>query len=60
MTTRADIRTRIRSELNDSGGTPMWSSSLLDSFLVDALRAWSLDVPREVSWAPTTVAGQAA
>jgi hypothetical protein len=55
VTTRLDIRTRIRSELNDSGGTALWASSLLDSFLLDALRAWSLEVPREVTWSTTSV-----
>lgn len=56
MATRATLRTTIRAELNDSGGTAFWSTALLDRWIADAIRAWSRDVPRERTWSQTTTA----
>jgi hypothetical protein len=60
MATRATVRTTIRAELNDSGGTALWSTALLDRWIADAIRAWSYDVPRERTWSQATTANVAA
>lgn len=59
MSTRATLRTTIRAELNDSGGTALWATALLDRWIADAIRAWSRDVPRERTWSQTTTANVA-
>jgi hypothetical protein len=60
VSTRATLRTTIRAELNDSGGTPLWAMALLDRWIADAILAWSRDVPREQTWSQTTTANQGA
>ncbi len=59
MSTRATLRTTIRAELNDAGGTALWATALLDRWIADAIRAWSRDVPRERTWSQTTTASVA-
>lgn len=59
MTTRAQLRTSIRLELNDSGGTPLWSDSLLNEWINQAIRAYSRELPEEATATITAVADQA-
>ena len=47
MTTRADLRSRVRAELNDAGGTTLWSDANLNAWLAEGIRAWSIDVPAQ-------------
>lgn len=61
MTTRGDFRTRIRRELNDSGGTPLWPNAQLDDWILEGLRQMVLDgFGRERSATIATVVDQAA
>ena len=59
MTTRAQLRTSIRLELNDTGGSPLWSDSLLNEWINQAIAAYSRELPEEASATLTAVAAQA-
>lgn len=59
MTTRSGLRTSIRAELNDSGGTPMFADSLLNEWINEAIRTYSRELPEEASATVTVVADQA-
>ena len=41
MTTRAELRTRIRTELNDAGGTPLWTDAALNQWIDEAIRDYA-------------------
>jgi hypothetical protein len=56
MTTRADIRTRARDELNDNGGVKVWSDGLLNRWIGEGVREWSRVVPRDRTWQTTSTA----
>ena len=56
MTTRADVRTRTRDELNDNGATKLWSDALLNRWIGEGLREWSRVVPRDRTWQTTSTA----
>ena len=56
MTTRADIRTRARDELNDAGAVKVWSDALLNRWIGEAIREWSRAVPRDRTWQTTSTA----
>ena len=56
MTTRADIRTRTRDELNDNGMVKLWSDTLLNRWIGEAIREWSRVVPRDRTWQTTSAA----
>jgi len=56
MTTRADIRTRARDELNDNGGVKLWADALLNRWIGDAIKEWSRVVPRDQAWQTTSTA----
>jgi len=60
MTTRADLRTRIRDELNDNAATKLWSDALLNGFVLDGLRDLGRRLPRHVQASITSVANQEA
>jgi len=60
VTTRAQLRATIRSELNDSGGTPLWADALLNEYLAQAIRRYGEQIPEEASATITVVADQAA
>jgi hypothetical protein len=49
----------VRLELNDSGATALWASTLLDQFLIEALRQLGRDLPLESATSLTSVADQA-
>ena len=56
MTTRADIRTRTRDELNDNGSVKLWSDALLNRWIGEAIREWSRVAPRDGAWQTTSTA----
>ncbi len=59
MTTRADLRGRIRQELGDeTAGAYVWSEALLNAYIGGAIKRYSLDLPREDTVEINTVAGQ--
>lgn len=58
MTTRAQLRGAVRNELNDTGGTPLWSDALLNEWTNQAIRAYSRELPEEASTTIAAVAGQ--
>jgi hypothetical protein len=60
MTTRAQIRATIRNELNDAGGTPLWSDALLNEWLAEGLRDYGRRAGLAKSQTLVSVAGQAA
>jgi hypothetical protein len=49
LTTRATLRQSIRDELNDNGSTKLWSDGLLNSYIAEAIRAYSREAPEEAS-----------
>jgi hypothetical protein len=59
MTTRAALRATVRAELNDAGGSPLWSDALLNQWLAEAIRDYGRSVPRESSTSIAAVANQA-
>jgi hypothetical protein len=56
MTMRGDIRSRARDELNDTGSVKVWSDALLDRWIGEAIREWSRQAPRDVTWQTTSTA----
>jgi hypothetical protein len=58
MTTRAQLRSSIRTELNDSGGTPLWSDALLNELITQAIRTYGRELPRQARTTITVVADQ--
>lgn len=59
MTTRLALRTVIRDELNDNAATKLWSDGLLNTWINEAIRTYSRELPKEVSTTITVVANQA-
>jgi hypothetical protein len=59
MTTRADLRTRIRAELNDLGATRLWPDERLNAWLVESLRWLGRELGLEKATGLTSVANQA-
>ncbi len=58
MTTRAEIRARVRDELNDNGATKLWSDALLNRWIGEAIREWSRAVPRDRTWQTASTANE--
>lgn len=58
MTTRAQIITTIRTELDDGSGSPLWSAAQLNQFLGDAINQFSLDVTPQKEFTIAAVVGQ--
>ena len=60
MTTRSDLRARIRVELNDPlvSGSSVWPDTLLNGWLDEALNQLSVDFPPLVRLVLVAVAGQ--
>ena len=56
MTTRSDIRGRIRDELNDNGSVKLWTDALLNRWIGEATKEWSRLVPRDGTWQTTSTA----
>jgi hypothetical protein len=59
MTTRAEMRTRIRAELNDAGVTPLWPDERLNQWIVEGLRDLGRRVGLEKSVTLMSIQGQA-
>jgi hypothetical protein len=60
VTTRAALRSLIRQELNDAGGTQLWTDSLINEWIAEAIRLYGRSLPKQASANLTTVADQAA
>lgn len=59
MTTRAELRTLVRTELNDVAATKLWSDALLNQWISEAVREYGRHEPREATTTLTTTANQA-
>ncbi|HEX2922397.1 MAG TPA: hypothetical protein VHS28_00020 [Chloroflexota bacterium] len=60
MSTLSDLRSALRLLLNDAAaGGYLWSDGQLNRFINDAIKALSVDLPREVTVEVVSVAGQA-
>jgi hypothetical protein len=59
MTTRAELIGLIRAELNDGGGTALWSDALMRQWIGEAIREYGERLPREAETTLTTAAGTA-
>jgi hypothetical protein len=59
MTTRAGLRALARGELNDAGGTPLWTDAQLNQWLLEAIRRYSEDFPKAAEQTIPSVADQA-
>lgn len=46
MTTRAQLRISIRERLEDTSGSPLWTDTALNEFLVAAVRVYGTRLPR--------------
>lgn len=60
MTTRAEMRQRIRDELNDNAGATLWSDALLNRWIVEGLRELGRRLGLEKTTSLTSVASQEA
>ena len=60
MTTRAEIRQRIRDELNDNASAKLWSDVLLNQWIVEGLRELGRRLGLEKTTSLTSVASQEA
>ena len=58
MTTRAEMLGKVRQELGDGGPQYVWADGLLQEYLVEGLREWSLVRPVERTVTLPGVAGQ--
>jgi hypothetical protein len=59
MTTRAELRARIRAELNDAGATALWPDERLNQWIVEGLRDFGRHAGLQKSQTIASVAGQA-
>lgn len=57
MTTRAELRTALRTRLEDGGLAPLWDDATLNETLAAAIRAYGVAVPRQVTTGLTVTAG---
>ena len=55
MTTRAQLRTSIRERLEDTSGSPLWTDTALNEFLVTAVRIYGARLPRPATTATAAV-----
>lgn len=60
MTTRADLRQRIRDELNDNATVKLWGDALLNQWVVEGLRELGRRLGLEKTTSVTSVANQEA
>ena len=60
MTTRAELRTRIRAELNDGGTAQLWPDERLNQWIVEGLRELGRSLGLEKSQTLVSVKDQAA
>lgn len=57
MTTRAQLRTSLRTRLEDTSGSPLWDDTALNEALTQAVRTYGTRVPREAVANVSVVAG---
>ena len=57
MTTRADLRARVRNELNDNATVKLWADSDLNQWIGEAITEYSVRLPRQVAATIASVAG---
>ena len=60
MTTRAELRQRIRDELNDNASVKLWGDALLNQWIVEGLRELGRRLGLEKTTSLTSVASQEA
>lgn len=60
MSTRAQLRQSIRDELNDNSSVKLWSDAQLNQYIVEAVRAYSRELPKETTTTISVVADQEA
>jgi hypothetical protein len=58
MTTRLDLRTAMRQQLEDTSGTPLWDDATLNDFLDTAMRHYGVRFPREQTTTVAVTAGE--
>lgn len=58
MTTRSGLRTTIRTELNDSGGTQLWTDGELNQWIGEALDDYAEHFPKPTGTSISAVAAQ--
>ena len=56
MTTRLDLRTSLREHLEDTGSAPLWSDAALNEWLAQAVRAYGVRIPVQVTATTAAVA----
>ena len=60
MTTRAQLRSTIRTELNDSGGAQLWTDVVLNELITQAIRTYGRKLSKEARTTITVIASQEA
>jgi hypothetical protein len=60
VTIRSGLRQSIRDELNDNAAVKLWTDALLNTYINEAIRAYSRELPKEASAQITVVADQKA
>lgn len=60
MTIRSGLRTSIRDELNDNAAVKIWTDALLNTYISEAIRAYSRELPKEAQAVISAVADQEA
>jgi hypothetical protein len=58
MTTRAQFVTKVRVELDDTSGSPVWAAATLNQLLEDGINQMSLDLPPQKEFTLAAVVGQ--
>jgi hypothetical protein len=58
MTTRAQFITKVRIELDDSSGSPLYSAAQLNQFLENAINQFSQDMPPQKEFTLAAAIGQ--
>lgn len=57
MTTRLQLRMTLRRHLSDTGTHPLWDETFLNDAITEAIRRYSIPVPRQAVAAMPVVAG---
>ncbi len=56
MTTRLDLRTALRTRLEDTGSAPLWSDAALNAWLGEAVRHYGVQLPVQATAITAAVA----
>jgi len=57
MTSRLQLRTILRRHLSDTGTNPLWEDDFLNDAIAEAIRRYSVPIPRQVVAAVPVIAG---